>query len=118
MSKINSSREVSLISKIVLALGITAIVLVLFPGDVTAFDPPDCGDPWYYQSNDRTVFWIPDKVQHYWGSYALNEVLEGPLGTFGGPTAAFALGVLWEIKDSKTSLGTANGGGGRSWVLL
>ena len=71
-----------------------------------AFDPPSCGDPWYCQDDSRPMFWIPDKAQHYWGSYTLSMVGQKYLGKKTGPLTAFVLGFLWEVKDSKTSLGT------------
>lgn len=61
---------------------------------VAAFDPPSMDDPWYYQTYERGLeFAVPDKAQHYWGSYGLSEVF--------GPYAALGLGILWEIKDDK-----------------
>ena len=85
-------------------------LLILLCSNSFAFDPPSCGDPWYYQSDDRYEFWVPDKVQHYWGSYLLNKITVRYLGDVGGSITSFAFGFLWEVKDSKTSLGTVNGG--------
>lgn len=53
---------------------------------------------------------VPDKAQHYWGSYVLNEVCGKVLGKELGAAMTFALGFIWEVKDSETSLGTANSG--------
>lgn len=53
---------------------------------------------------------VPDKAQHYWGSYLLSEVSQKYLGDKAGPLITFALGFFWEVKDSKTSLGTVDGG--------
>ena len=85
-------------------------VLLLLSPIAGAFDAPACGDPWYYQSNDHVAFWVPDKVQHYYGSFALSKIASDKLGPVKGSLVAFALGFLWEVKDAKTSLGTANGG--------
>lgn len=53
---------------------------------------------------------VPDKAQHYWGSYCLSTISQKHIGTTAGALAGFTLGLLWEVKDSKTSLGTADGG--------
>ncbi len=83
------------------------IMLLLLTSNVFAFDPPTCGDPWYYQSNDRGfTFMIPDKVQHYYGSYLLTEITSKYLGNTLGSLAAFTCGFLWEVKDSETVLET------------
>lgn len=86
---------------------LSVIVVCLLTSNAFAFDPPSCGDVWYYQDDSRLAFMIPDKVQHYWGSYALSVVGQKYLGERVGPLTAFALGFLWEVKDSRTSLGTA-----------
>ena len=89
---------------------LSAIVVCLLTSSAFAFDPPSCGDPWYCQDDNRPAFMIPDKAQHYWGSYTLSEIGQKYLSKKVGPIVAFTLGFLWEVKDSKTSLGTANGG--------
>lgn len=89
---------------------LSVIVVYLLASSAFAFDPPSCGDPWYHQDDSRPAFMIPDKAQHYWGSYTLSMVGQKYLGKKVGPLTAFALGFLWEVKDSKTSLGTMNGG--------
>ena len=86
------------------------VIICLSTSSSFAFDPPSCGDYWYYQDDSRLTFMIPDKAQHYWGSYALSTIGQEYLGKKMGSLTAFALGFLWEVKDSKTSLGTANGG--------
>lgn len=99
------------LKRLLIAIAIFVLGLVLFPNDAFGFDPPSCDDPWYYQSNDRGLtFMVPDKAQHYWGSYALTEVFRPKMGRTFGAISAFALGFFWEVKDSKTKLGTANGG--------
>ena len=85
---------------------LSTIVVCLLASNVFAFDPPSCGDPWYYQDDSRLTFMVPDKAQHYWGSYTLSVIGQKYLGKKTGPLTAFALGFLWEVKDSKTSLGT------------
>jgi hypothetical protein len=99
------------LKRLLIAIVIFVLGLALFPNDAFGFDPPSCGDPWYYQTDDRgLIFMVPDKAQHYWGSYALAEIAQDKLGTIPGAVTAFVLGFLWEVKDSKTNLGTANGG--------
>lgn len=61
-----------------------------------AFDAPTCGDPWYYQDDDVVEFWIPDKIQHYWGSYALTEIFSKKCGKIPGALTTFTAGFLWE----------------------
>ncbi len=48
-------------------------------------------EPWYYQDSRTFEFQIPDKVQHYWGSYFLSRTTS--------PAKAFAAGALWELKQ-------------------
>lgn len=84
---------------------LAVLVVSLSTSNVFGFDPPSCGDPWYYQSDDDINFWVPDKVQHFWGSYLLSEIGQYKIGKVTGPLVAFACGFLWEVKDSKTSLG-------------
>lgn len=86
------------------------MVICLLASNTFAFDPPSCGDAWYYQDDNRLTFMIPDKAQHYWGSYALSEIGQKYFGNKIGPLTAFVLGYLWEVKDSRTSLGTMNDG--------
>ena len=89
---------------------LNAILICLLTSNASAFDPPSY-DPWYYQSNNQGLaFMVPDKAQHYWGSYGLNTIGQKYLGNTVGSLTALTLGYLWEVKDSKTSLGTANGG--------
>ena len=85
---------------------LSIVIVCLLTSSAFTFDPPSCGDLWYYQDDNRPAFYIPDKAQHYWGSYALSVVGQKYLGKKAGPLTAFALGFLWEVKDSKTSLGT------------
>jgi len=47
---------------------------------------------------------IPDKAQHYWGSYLLNEILTKHLGSVKGSLITFSLGFLWEVNDNQTQL--------------
>lgn len=83
------------------------IILLLLTANATAFDPPTCGDPWYYQTDDRGLtFMVPDKAQHYYGSYLLTEITSKYNIS---PVIVFTLGFLWEVKDNKTSLNTTNG---------
>jgi len=96
--------------KWLVAIVIFVLAMTLFSGEVFGFNPPDCGDPWYYQSNDKCSFWIPDKAQHYYGSYLLNCINTEYLGKWKGSIATLTLGFLWEVKDSKTALDTTNGG--------
>ncbi|KKL67805.1 hypothetical protein LCGC14_2131360, partial [marine sediment metagenome] len=78
----------------------TLVTICLLSSNVFAFEPPSCGDPWYYQSNDRGLaFTVPDKAQHYWGSYVLSAISQKYSGSKTGPLIAFALGYLWEVKD-------------------
>ena len=88
----------------ILILGVAATLLL--SKSVNAFDPPTCGDPWYYQSNNRGLtFMIPDKAQHYWGSYALSITGSKYMGDKVGTLTAAALGFLWEVKDDKEGNG-------------
>lgn len=52
---------------------------------------PALAEPWYYHDKDNLAFQIPDKVQHYWGSYLLSETTS--------PSRAFLAGFLWEVKQ-------------------
>jgi hypothetical protein len=80
----------------------TLLLLLLLTSSAYSFTPPSCGDPWYYQSDDRGItFQVPDKAQHYYGSYILNDINTHYLGEW-GPAVTFALGFLWEVKDSQT----------------
>lgn len=80
-------------------------IICLLTKNANAFDPPN-NDPWYYQSNDRGLtFMIPDKAQHYWGSYALSKVGSKYLGDKTGTLTAIALGFIWEVKDNKVGNG-------------
>ena len=98
-----SNKFLTLISIVILFVGLMGC-------SASAFDPPSY-DPWYYQSNNQGLaFMVPDKAQHYWGSYGLNTIGQKYLGNTVGSLTALTLGYLWEVKDSKTSLGTANGG--------
>ena len=81
------------------------IIALLIGSNVLAFDPPSCGDPWYYQNDNHPTFWVPDKAQHYWGSYLLNTTISQHVDKKVSTVATLALGFLWEVKDSQTSLG-------------
>jgi len=70
----------------------TLVTICLLSSNVFAFEPPSCGDPWYYQSNDRGLaFTVPDKAQHYWGSYVLSAISQKYSGSKTGPLIAFAI---------------------------
>jgi len=89
---------------------VTVMGCFLLSGNTLAFDPPSCGDPWYCQDDNIPMQWVPDKAQHYWGSYALSAAGQNYLGTKAGVITSILLGYLWEVKDSKTSFSTTNGG--------
>jgi uncharacterized protein YfiM (DUF2279 family) len=48
---------------------------------------------------------IPDKAQHYWGSYALSVAGQILGGYKVGTLTAATLGFLWEVKDNKIGNG-------------
>ena len=50
------------------------------------------------------MYMIPDKAQHYYGSYLLSSVSQKYLGDVVGPLTTFAVGFLWEVKDNKSKL--------------
>ena len=88
---------------------IIIILLVVLSLSVStmAFNPPTCGDPWYFQSNDMGItFTVPDKVQHYYGSYLLTEAAKSKIGPVKGALIVLTAGFLWEVKDSYIRLGT------------
>ena len=60
------------------------ILIIFLAGPVSA-------EPWYYTEDNNISFQIPDKVQHYWGSYMLSTTLS--------PESAFLAGFLWEVKQ-------------------
>ncbi|MBU0846412.1 hypothetical protein KKH23_04425, partial [Patescibacteria group bacterium] len=79
---------------------ITISLFFLLTVSTTAFEPPTWGDPWYYQSNEQgLMFLIPDKAQHYYGSYILGEVITTNTNEWIGPLVALGLGFVWEVKD-------------------
>jgi len=89
---------------------IMAALLMLAPC-AAAFDSPSCGDPWYYQTNDRGLtFMVPDKAQHYWGTRVLVEIAKPYMPDAMACALALAAGFAWEVKDSYTSLGTPGNG--------
>lgn len=49
-------------------------------------------EPWYYLDQSDYRFMVPDKMQHFYGSYLLTEQIDWP--------AATLLGILWECKDA------------------
>lgn len=97
----NSTSYRSLIPKTLIAVAIILLGVFSFPSDVEAFNSPSGGDPWYYQTDKAgLMFIVPDKIQHYWGSYGLNEIASQRFGRFGGALTAFALGFAWEVRDT------------------
>jgi len=50
-------------------------------------------DPWYFQTDTHVGFVVPDKAQHFWGSWALAEKA--------GPVSALVVGVLWELYQDR-----------------
>lgn len=79
------------------------ILIVLFTAQTAkSFDPPEF-DAWYYQSYKQGLeFSVPDKAQHYWGSYVLTEV-GGK--SFDRAALVFFAGFLWEVNDDKRGVG-------------
>lgn len=92
------------VKKVILAI-IISVLIFCWPDSVSGFNALSCGDPWYYQSNEKLTFMVPDKAQHYYGSYVLSEICGKVLSKKRGAYVAFIFGFLWEIRDSKTSLG-------------
>lgn len=73
----------------VIALG---IILSLAPTNESKADEP-VYDPWYYVDYKSFKFSVPDKLQHFYGSALLTEVV--------GPMPALALGVTKEVYDDQ-----------------
>ena len=80
--------QVKLFGTLVIVVVMLIVALVL---SVCGCPDAEGAEPWYYQSDEDIEFQIPDKVQHYLGSYFLSEVT--------GPGYAIAAGVLWEVKQ-------------------
>lgn len=107
--------KVDIVMSITKPCTLIAAVLLVLVTSAAAFDPPSCGDPWYYQSNNRGLaFMVPDKAQHYWGTRALAEVAKLRMSGVAAATLALAAGFMWEVKDNYTPLG-AGGLVGFSW---
>lgn len=51
---------------------------------------------WYYQDDNTLEFMIPDKAQHYWGSYFLSRQST--------PVASLIAGVSWEFYQDEFSI--------------
>lgn len=83
--------------------GLFLVLWLVLCGTALGFDPPPGGDPWYYQSDTRLAFFVPDKVQHFWGSYALSRLAAIENGDIFGALAVLTLGAAWEIKDDQVS---------------
>ncbi len=66
-------------------------------------------DPWYYQSTEQGyTFWIPDKVQHSWGSAFLNELgkkLNLPAKRITTPLLTLGIGFGYEIWQERKGIG-------------
>lgn len=45
-------------------------------------------DPWYFQTDTDIRFLVPDKAEHFWGSYMITRAV--------GPVPAFLVGVAYE----------------------
>lgn len=87
--------------KIVLTLLTFATVFSSCPDKAYGFNAPAYGDPWYFQSDDLGImFVVPDKIQHYWGSYALSELGTKHFGPILGALMAFTAGFAWEVRDT------------------
>jgi hypothetical protein len=50
-------------------------------------------DPWYFQTDTHAGFMIPDKAQHFWGSYLLSAEVD--------PWLSLAAGLAWEIYQDR-----------------
>ncbi len=99
--------SLSLPAKLLIGLIILAAVLGLSP-DSCAFELPN-HDPWYYNSLENGyVFWIPDKVQHFYGSMFLVEtgqrlgITDESLIT---PLLAFTAGFVYEVWQESQGVG-------------
>lgn len=96
--------SLSVPAKVLIGLIILAAVLGLSPR-ASAFEVPE-NDSWYYQSDEQGYnYWLPDKVQHSWGSALLNELykqLDLPAKKVTTPMVTLAAGFVWEVwQDGK-----------------
>lgn len=68
------------------------LVLLLLPFGLKV----EGSEPWYYQDDNSFEFMVPDKVQHFWGSYFISQQTS--------PAVSFVAGVGWEIYQDKFSI--------------
>lgn len=68
------------------------IILLLLPFSLEV----RATEPWYYQDDNTFEFMIPDKVQHYWGSYFLSRQST--------PVVSLIAGVSWEFYQDEFSI--------------
>jgi len=95
------------ITKISILTAVAAIFCLIVP-TAHSFDFAEY-DPWYYQSTDQGyLFWIPDKVQHCWGSAILNEFgkkLNLPAKEITTPLLTLGIGFSYEVWQERTGIG-------------
>ncbi len=105
--KVRLAPSLSIPAKIIIGAIIFAVILGLSP-NACAFDLPDY-DPWFFQSTEQGYnFWIPDKVQHFYGSSLLVET--GKRIGFSKtnvvtPLVAFTAGFLYEAWQESKGVG-------------
>ncbi len=64
---------------------------------VLLLSPTIQADPWYYQTDESVMFWVPDKAQHFYGSQILVEVGLSPL-------FVLSSGLLYELSQDEFSV--------------
>ena len=85
------------IAKILMWLALVLLIMLfLLTMSIKAFEPPK-SDLWYYTDN-RLLFSVPDKAQHYYGSQILVE-------TGIHPGLVLLSGITYEIYQESTGVG-------------
>lgn len=68
------------------------IVLLVLPFGLKV----EGAEPWYYQDDNVFEFMVPDKIQHYWGSYFISRQST--------PIVSLIAGVSWEFYQDEFSI--------------
>ena len=79
------------------------VFMAVVPDCASAFDL--VSDRWYYQSDKDYRFIVPDKAQHYYGSYFLTEISKQLTGDVQSSIVVFVLGLSYEIDQSNKGIG-------------
>lgn len=92
LNQIVSSNHFYRIKKLLLGSFLLGIFLSVVPTEDSRANEP-LHDPWYYVDYHTYKFSLPDKLQHFYGSAMLTEVM--------GPMPALALGMTKEYYDDQ-----------------